>query len=130
MALTNPLIPVSPADDLSTKSLPPTQSFCSASADNVVISALKHSEADGANGGVILRAFETEGSPADLSLTCFGRQVSFREVNLLEDELPSSDRARDQHAAAEQSVVKMRPFEIRTVKLQLNETQHEPIRQK
>jgi hypothetical protein len=88
MALNNPLIAVSPADDLSHKSLPPTRSFASVSADDVVISAVKKSDLD---GSVILRMFETEGSLADVSVRFLDREA-VREVNLLEEELASREQ--------------------------------------
>jgi alpha-mannosidase len=110
MALNNPLIPISPADDLSRKSLPPTRSFCALNAGNIVISAVKKSDRDSA---VIVRAFETEGSPADTSIEFLGRRSRFREVDLLEEALPSG----------EQHVLNVRPYEIRTLEVQAGTAQ-------
>jgi alpha-mannosidase len=106
MALNNPLIPVSPADDLSLKSLPPSQSFCSLESANLVVSALKKADQDEA---VILRAFEMEGTAADTSVQFLNQARSFREVNLLEEDLGS----------AEQKALRVRPHEIRTLKLRV-----------
>ena len=61
MAFSSPLVPVSDVDELSTKSLPPTQSFCSLEAESLIVTALKKAEAD---GGIVLRVFETDGREA------------------------------------------------------------------
>ncbi len=105
MALNNPLIPVSPADDLSSKSLPPTQSFLSVEAPNIVISAIKKSDLGAA---VIVRAFEIEGAAANTPVHFLGRPATVREVNLLEEELSQVDR----------KAVDIRPYEVRTFKMQ------------
>jgi len=107
MALNNPLIPVSPADELSQKSLPPTQSFCSFEAGNLVISALKKAELHGA---VIVRAFEIEGSAADTSVEFLNQKREFREVNLLEEDA----------GPAGQRLLRASPYAIKTIKLQLS----------
>jgi alpha-mannosidase len=106
MALNNPLIPVAVADDLSRKSLPPAQSFCSFESGNLVVSALKKADAD---GGVILRAFEMEGSAADTSVEFLNQKRPFQEVNLLEEDLRLGD----------QKALRVRPHEIRTLKFQV-----------
>lgn len=108
MALNTPLLFFSPADDLSAKPLPPTQAFLSLDAGNLVVSALKKAEEDSA---VILRVFETEGSAADTSFNFLGGKRSFREVNLLENDMRSGDQA----------TLAVRPFEIRTLKLRTKE---------
>jgi alpha-mannosidase len=105
MALNTPLIPVSPADDLSGKSLPPAQSFCSVEAPNVVISAIKKSDL---GAGLFVRAFEIEGAAASTPVHLLGRPVQVREVNLLEEELSQAD----------QQAVAIRPYEVRTFKAQ------------
>jgi len=106
MALNNPLIPVSPADELSQKSLPPTQSFCSFEAGNLVVSALKKADLDAA---VVLRVFEIEGSAVDTSVVFLNQKHGFQEVNLLEEEVRSGD----------QQTLSVRPHEIRTLKLRI-----------
>jgi alpha-mannosidase len=104
MALNNPLIPVSAADDLSQKSLPPSQSFCSFESGDLVVSALKKAES---GPGVVLRVYETEGSPAESPVDFLGQARRVREVNLLEEETPS----------VEQQRLKAGPYEIKTLEL-------------
>ncbi len=106
MALNNPLIPVSPADELSQKSLPPTRSFCSFESGNLVVSAVKKADLEPA---VVVRVFEIEGSPSDTSVEFLNSKRSFQEVNLLEED----------ERSGEQNLLKVRPFEIRTLKLQI-----------
>jgi len=100
------LVPVEVVDDISSKSLPPTYSFCSVASDHLVISALKKAEAERA---VILRVFEIQGAKAETAVTFLGRQRDFRETNLLEQELSSEV----------QSTLRMNPYGIKTLKLQL-----------
>ncbi len=107
MALNNPLIPFSPADELSQKSLPPTRSFCSFEPGNLVVSAVKKADLEPA---VLVRLIEIEGSVADTSVEFLNQKRSFKEVNLLEEDEPSG----------EQMVLKVRPYEIRTLKLQVS----------
>jgi alpha-mannosidase len=104
MAFNTALIPVSPADDLSQKSLPPTQSFCSFEGDNLVLSALKKSEA---GDGVVLRLYDTTGEQSETSLNLLGQKQRFRELNLLEENVSGADA----------EVLHIAPFEIKTVKL-------------
>lgn len=104
MAFNAPLSFFSPADDLSRKSLPPSQSFCSLEPANLVVSDLKDAES---GPGVILRVFEIEGAPARTPLDFLGGTQAFQQVNLLEEPIPSS----------EQRILQMRPYEIRTLKL-------------
>jgi len=101
----NPLLPVSVADDISSKSLPPTQSFCAVPGDNLVISALKKSEAD---RSIVLRLYEIQGDKAETSVTWLGKQSEFRETSLLEQDIHSQ----------EQRVLRLNPYEIKTLKLQ------------
>jgi alpha-mannosidase len=105
IAFNNALLPVSLADDLSEKSLPPTQSFCSFEGDNLVLSALKKSETGTA---LVLRVYETAGVRAETAVDLFGQRRRFRETNLLEEE----------GSAAEGDALRVAPFEIKTVKLQ------------
>ncbi len=69
MAFSNPLIPVSSVDRLAEKPLPPTHSFCTLAADNLVVSAVKKAERE---GEIVLRAFEMEGSPAQTPIQASG----------------------------------------------------------
>jgi alpha-mannosidase len=104
MALNNALISVSEADDLSQKSLPPTQSFCSFDAGNLVLSALKKAESGDA---LVLRLYDTESANTDAAVTLFGRKRSLHELNLLEEPTPRG----------ESEVLHVAPFEIKSVKL-------------
>lgn len=106
MALNTSLISVSPADDLSKKSLPASQSFCSLEAGNLVVSALKKAESGNA---LVLRVYDTEGSPAQTAISLVGQKRGFRELNLLEENTASADR----------DVLNVAPFEIQTIKLAL-----------
>lgn len=106
MDFNNPLAPVSVADDISAKSLPPSRSFCLLGGDNLVVSALKKSDL---SSRVLLRVFEIEGSAAEVPVEFLGQQRSFREVNLLEEELP----------AAGTRSLKVNPYEIRTITLDM-----------
>jgi alpha-mannosidase len=103
-AFNNPLIAVSVVDAISQKSLPPTHSFVSLQADNVVISTLKKAES---GPGVLLRAYEIEGAPAESPIEFLGQTRRFREVNLLEEET----------SGQEQQLFQARPYEIKTIRL-------------
>lgn len=103
-AMNTPLIPVSVTDEISAKSLPPTQSLVALDADNLVMSALKKAEHD---DSLVLRFFETEGTATKTGVTLLGRQRDLRETNMLEEELPPPVRQSVQVGA----------YEIKTVKL-------------
>jgi alpha-mannosidase len=103
MALTNPLLPVSVVDAVSTKTLPPTQGFLSVTADNLIVSTVKKAEAGPA---LILRVYEIEGAPAEPPVEFLGQARRFRDVNLLEEDW----------GGPEQSRLRVRPHEIKTVK--------------
>lgn len=109
MALNNPLIPVSVADELSQKSLPASQSFCSLPAENLVVSALKRAES---GPSVVLRVFEIEGSPAETSVDFLGQKRPVREVNLLEEAASSGV----------QQTLTAAPYEIKTFELEMDMT--------
>ena len=98
-----PLIPVTSAGGSADRPLPPQKSFLSLGADNLVLSALKKSET-GEN--IIVRAFEIEGTPAQSPVTFLGKENSFRQTNLLEE-----------NPQAEQKILRVRPYEIETIKL-------------
>lgn len=104
MALNNALIPVSVADDISPKTLAPTHSFGSVEGGNLIVSALKKSES---GDGLILRVYDTVGVGCQTSVDLLGQQRRFQEVNLLEENV----------AAGDQQLLRVAPFEIKTVKL-------------
>jgi alpha-mannosidase len=108
-SLNHPLLPVSVIDEISAKSLPPTNSFFSVQADNLVLSAVKKSESD---RSVIVRLYEIQGAKAETPVTFLGKQQDFRETDLLEQELRAPD----------QRVLRVSPYEIKTIKLR-TETQ-------
>jgi alpha-mannosidase len=108
MAFNTPLIPVSSANELSQKPLPPERSLCSLDADNLVITALKKADADGA---IVLRVFEIRGDPAESPVRFLGQNREFSAVNLLEEVGPRE----------EENVLRVGPYEISTVKLHLAE---------
>src|SRR5262249_61413111 len=92
------------ADAFPRKPPPPSHPFLSEAAEHLVVSTLKKAE----NGpALLLRMYEIEGAPAGSAVEFLGRQAAFREVNLLEEELPP--------VAAK--VTHVRAHEIRTVKL-------------
>ncbi|HEX6464951.1 MAG TPA: glycoside hydrolase family 38 C-terminal domain-containing protein, partial [Vicinamibacterales bacterium] len=102
MAFNNPLRPVSVVDAVSPKTLPPSQSFLSLDADDVVISTLKKAE-DGR--AVLVRMYEIEGTGAHSSVEFLGQRRRFRDVSLLEEERGRED----------QLALRIRPYEIRTI---------------
>jgi alpha-mannosidase len=73
-------------------------------ADNLVLTGLKKSE-DGES--IVLRAFEIEGKMAESPIVFLGEERSFRETNLLEENLPTGV----------QKVLHIQPYEIDTLKL-------------
>lgn len=83
----NPLLPVSVVDALSSKSLPPTGSFCSLKQDSLVLSALKKSDL---GPSVLLRVYEIEGRAVETPVEFLGRTRTFGEVNLLEEDVERS----------------------------------------
>jgi len=103
MDFNNPLAPISVVDEISSKPLPPTLSFCSLKGESLVISALKKAETGSA---VVLRAYEMEGAAAESLVEFLGKKARFREVNLLEE-----------GAGQEQETLQAAPYEIKTVKL-------------
>lgn len=105
MSLNNPLLPVYVADAVSSKSLPPTRSFCTLKADNVVVSALKKADL---GSSLVLRVYEIEGSPMETPVEFLGRPAALGEVNLLEENLDQSP----------QQVVRGGPYAIKTIRLE------------
>lgn len=100
----NPLLPVSVVDTVSTKSLPPTRSFCSISADHLVLSALKKADL---GPSLLLRAYEIEGQTAQTPVEFLGHAATFSELNLLEEEADPASR----------QVLHAGPYKIKTIKL-------------
>ena len=99
------LIPVSVLDEVSPKSLPPTNSFFSVDGDNLILSALK--KAEGADPSIVLRLYEIQGAKAETAVTFLGGKRPFRESNLLEAD----------SGQANQRVLQVDPYEIKTIKL-------------
>jgi len=104
LGLNNPLVPVSVADELSVKSLPPSYSFASVNSDNLVVTALKKAED---NDALILRLYETAGAATETTVVLFGQPRLFEETSLIEDQLPGMPRR----------TLRVNPFEIRTLRV-------------
>jgi len=92
-------------DRLSSKSLPPTRSFGSFTADNLVLSAVKKADQD---ASILVRLYEIEGRAAETPAEFLGQKREFREVNLLEEDT----------GPAGQRLLKLGPCQIKTIKLQ------------
>jgi alpha-mannosidase len=107
MNFNSPLLPVSVVDDISQKSLPPTQSFFSTESDTLVLSAVKKADTEDA---IVLRVFEGEGAGTATPISFLGKAQSFQEVNLLEEVAGQGEQQR----------LAVKPYEIKTVKLRLN----------
>jgi alpha-mannosidase len=107
MAFSTPFLPVTSANILSEKPLPPEKSFLSFNADNLVLTAMKR--ADG-GGAIVVRAFEIRGNTAQSSISFLGQEHNFRQANLLEEDLPTG----------EQKTLRVQPYEIETLKLPID----------
>ena len=107
MNFNSPLLAVSVVDDISQKTLPPTQSFFSTESENLVLSAIKKADTEDA---IVLRVFDEEGKDATTPVRFLGEARDFQNVNLLEESAGQS--------AVRQLAVK--PYEIKTVRLQVN----------
>lgn len=105
--LNNPLLALSVVDTVSPKKLPPTYSFCSFDAENLVLSAFKKADSDSA---LLLRFYEIEGVPANATVTFLGHRTRITEVNLLEEPVAKKP---------EQRLV-VPQFSIKTVKLDID----------
>jgi len=99
----NGLIPVSVMDEVSTKSLPSSHSFCSVNGDNLVISSLKKADA---GDQLVLRMYEMIGRPSETSVTLLGQTRAITEVNLLEEAAGKNTPRR---------MFSARPYQIKTV---------------
>ncbi len=105
MNFNHPLLPVSVVDDVSKKSLPPVQSFLPLEADGLVLSAVKKADA---GPEIVLRFYENVGKSVTLPVSFLGKNRGLREVNLLEQDMPGP----------EQEQMTLRPYEIKTIRLQ------------
>lgn len=105
-AFSTPLVPVEVVNELSQKSLPPTYSFCSLDADNVMVTALKKADLDAA---LVLRVVEMQGGKAETPVDFLGRNRNLRPANLLEE--PSG--------FGEQDRLRVGPYEITTLRLRI-----------
>jgi alpha-mannosidase len=114
MALSNPLIPVSAVDELSSKSLPPTHSFCSLGADNLVVTALKKAQREEA---IVLRVVEVAGAQAHCPVQFLGENRAFQPVNLLEEPARPGD----------ERMLRINPYEISTVRLPVSRMAQVPL---
>jgi alpha-mannosidase len=103
----NPLIPVTSVNELSPKGLPPTHSFLSLPADNLVVSALKKAEQD---GSIILRVYDAGGKEASTTVELLGSRRTFQSVNLLEE----------QSGQTGAQTLNVKPYEIGTIRIKTN----------
>jgi alpha-mannosidase len=69
-----------------------------------VLTAIKKADS---GESIVIRTFEILGASAESSVLFMGQQRNFKEVNLLEDDLP----------AGEQKILHMQPFDIDTIKI-------------
>ncbi|HUX95983.1 MAG TPA: glycoside hydrolase family 38 C-terminal domain-containing protein [Bacteroidales bacterium] len=106
MNFTNHLIPISVADDLSGKSLPPSYSFCSVQQDNIIISTVKKADF---NSSPVLRLYEIEGADVNTAVNFLNSQVSFSEVNMLEEDLGRTSG----------KILSAKPYSISTIRLNI-----------
>jgi alpha-mannosidase len=106
LGFNNPLLPVEVADAVSAKSLPPTHSFCTLKADNLVVSSLKKADL---GPGVLLRVYEIEGAAANTPVEFLGQQAAFHETNILEQNVDP----------ATQQTLHVGPYKIKTIQLGL-----------
>lgn len=107
MAFSAPLIPVSTANTIAEGTLPPSSSFLSFEADNLVLSAMKKADT---GDSIVVRAFEIQGDPAAGKIHFFGQASRFSQANLLEEDLPG----------AKQENLHIKPYEIDTLKLTIH----------
>lgn len=103
-AFANPLIPVAVENELSTKELPATHSFCRLEADNLMVSSIKKAEQD---QSIIVRVFETSGRDASTAVEFLGAKRSFQAVNLLEEKA----------GPGQEHTLRVKPYEISTVRI-------------
>jgi alpha-mannosidase len=104
MNFNHPLIPISVVDDISRKTLPPSHSFLPLEADGLVLSAVKKSDT---GSEIVIRFYENTGQTIATPISFTGKSRRFREVNLLEEDVTST----------EQETLTLRPYEIKTIRL-------------
>lgn len=104
MAFSAPLIPVSTANTIAEDTLPPSSSFLSFEADNLVLSAMKKADT---GDSIVVRAFEIQGDTAAGGVHFLGQACHFSQANLLEKDL----------SGAKQENLRVKPYEIDTLKL-------------
>jgi alpha-mannosidase len=84
----SPPTPIEVVDDVSNESLPPTHSFCSVRADDLIISAQKKAAADAC---ILRRLYEIPGKKGETPVIFLGMQPTFRETNLIEQVSSAAD---------------------------------------
>ncbi|MBA7542892.1 hypothetical protein ES705_35217 [subsurface metagenome] len=94
---------------------PLKRSFLKIEPKNVVLSALK--KAENGDGGAILRFYETEGEETDAEITLFRAPKAVRVVNMLEEEDEGVEKELEN--GGERILLKMKPFEIVTLRVEL-----------
>jgi alpha-mannosidase len=106
MQFNTPLIPVEAVDELGKKPLPPELSFLTLQGDNLVVSALKKADR---GEGVVARVFDVLGLGGETPVRFLSREGRFQPVNMLEEPVPGG----------EQTSLRLRPYEISTIKLRV-----------
>lgn len=107
MGLTNPLLPVSVADTVSPKSLPPERSLLALDQPNMVVSSIKKADD---SPDLLVRVYDIEGVAVSSAVDFLGVRRAFTETNLLEEDLPVASR----------SQLESGPFSIRTIKMPMD----------
>ena len=98
--------------------LPLKRSFLKIEPESVVLSALKRAEdGDGDGDRVIMRFYETKGKETNAEITLFREPKAVKVVNLLEEDDEGVEK--ELKKAGERIELKMKPFEIVTLKMQL-----------
>ena len=101
----NSLLPVSVVDTVSPKTLPPSDTLCQVSGDNLVVSALKKADS---SDDLVLRIYEMQGKASEADVKLLGKTRNMTDVNLLEEAAAG---------AAARSVLTVQPYQIKTVTL-------------
>ena len=96
----NPLIAVGVVDDISSKTLPPSQSFLETNLETAVLSAVKKA---GRGPDLVMRWYEIEGAASSPVVRFLGKQAAVEPLNLLEESAPAT--------------AGLRPYEIKTVRM-------------
>jgi alpha-mannosidase len=106
MQFNTPPVPVEAANDVGPKTLPSERSFLSLDAPDIVVSALKKSDAGNA---LVVRAFDELGRAAGTPVHFLGNEIVFRPANMLEEETGKTDLKR----------LQFQPYEIQTIRIAL-----------